>query len=149
MKYIVSLVLVLAIGVSTFAQTKAKNAKPLPIPSDANCIAMANNTLGTLADAVIRKDFTDMYKSCAKAWKQKITINQLAAAFDGFVKNEIDLTTSLHTRPSFVEKPFIDKQGALNIYLKYPTEPVPTLSKCRYLTENRKWKLIGLDVQLK
>jgi len=149
MKYSIALLLVFISVGGVFGQTKAKSQKPLPLPSDVECATMANNTLGTLADAVIRKDFTDMYKSCAKAWKQKISIDQLAAAFDGFVKNEIDLTTSLHARPSFVEKPFIDKQGALNIYLKYPTEPVSTLSKCRYITENKKWKLIGLDVQLK
>jgi hypothetical protein len=149
MKYIVSLVLILILGGSAFAQSKTKSAKPLPLPSDTQCATMANNTLGILADAVIRKDFTDMYKSCAKAWKEKITINQLAAAFGGFVKNEIDLTTPLHTRPSFVEKPSIDKQGVLTVYLKYPSEPVSTFSKCRYLTENKKWKLVGLDVQLK
>lgn len=149
MKYCIALLLVYITVGGVFGQTKAKSQKPLPLPTNVECATMANNTLGTLADAVIRKDFTDMYKSCAKAWKQKMTINQLAAAFDGFVKNEIDLTTSLHTRPSFVEKPSIDKQGVLTVYLKYPTEPVPTLSKCRYLTENKKWKLIGLDVQLK
>jgi hypothetical protein len=140
MKYIVALLLLIfAYGAS--AQTKTKREKPLALPSD--------NTLGILADAVIRKDFTDMYKSSAKAWRQKITIEQLAAAFDGFVKNEIDLTMALHTKPSFVEKPYIDKQGVLNIYLKYPSQPVTTHSKSRYLTENKKWKLIGLDVQLK
>jgi len=149
MKYFLSLLIVLITvsGASLFANTKRE--KPLPVPSNTPCPTMANNTLGILADAVIRKDFTDMYKSCAKAWKEKITINQLAKAFDSFVKNEIDLSTSLHTRPSLVEKPYIDKQGVLTVYLKYPTEPVPTLSKCRYLTENKTWKLIGLDVQLK
>lgn len=149
MKYVIRLLVLLVTvsGVSLHAKTKLE--KPLPLPSNTQCATMANNTLGILADAVIRKDFTDMYKSCAKAWKEKITINQLAKAFDSFVKNEIDLSTSLHTRPSLVEKPFIDKQGVLTVYLKYPTEPVPTLSKCRYLTEKKKWKLIGLDVQLK
>jgi hypothetical protein len=149
MKYCIAFLLVFITVGGSFAQTKTKSQKPLPLPSNVECATMANNTLGILADAVIRKNFTDMYKSCAKAWKQKVTIDQLAAAFDDFVKNEIDLTTSLHTRPSFVEKPSIDKQGVLTVYLKYPTEPVPTLSKCRYLTENKKWKLIGLDVQLK
>lgn len=149
MKYIIGVLLVLITASGVFAQTKAKREKPLPLPSEADCKYMGNMTLGVLADAVIRKNFSDMYKSSAKAWKEKITINQLAAAFDDFVKNEIDLTTSLHTRPSFVEKPYIDKQGVLNISLKYPTEPVPTLSTCRYLTEKKKWKLIGLDVQLK
>lgn len=149
MKYFITLLLVFIAASGALAQSKPKLEKPLPLPSEVDCKSMANMTLGVLADAVIRKDFTDMYKSCAKAWKEKITINQLATAFDGFVKNEIDLTTSLHTRPTFVEKPYIDKQGVLNIYLKYPTEPVPTLSKCRYLTESKKWKLIGLDVQLK
>lgn len=148
MKYIVALLLLIfAYGAS--AQTKTKREKPLALPSEAICIGMANNTLGILADAVIRKDFTDMYKSSAKAWREKITIEQLAAAFDSFVKNEIDLTMALHTKPSFVEKPYIDKQGVLNIYLKYPSQPVTTHSKSRYLTENKKWKLIGLDVQLK
>lgn len=148
MRYIVGILLIFCAISSAYAQ-KAKRETPLPLPSEYDCKYMGNMTLGTLADAVIVKDFSAMYKSLAKAWRQKITVPQLAAAFDEFVANEIDLTISLHTRPTFVEKPMIDSQGVLNIHLTYPTKPVPTITKCRYLTENKQWKLIGLDVQLR
>lgn len=120
----------------------------LEVPSEKDCIMMANTSMGVLADAVIRKNFGDLYKFIAKRWSKQITKKQLAQAFTGFVKNQVDLTMALHTKPKFTSAPAIDSLGILQINLEYPTKPVKTVAAMRYLQEKNSWKLCGLSVNL-
>jgi hypothetical protein len=151
---IVFLILVsfLAFGFQVQDSTKKTytvSGMTLMVPSVDDCKRMANNTMGALADAVIRKDFSDMYnKFIAKAWKKSITKKQLADAFQSFVDNEVDLTMALHTRPKFTSSPDIDSLGILHFELEYPTKPVKTVSGMRFLQEKNNWRLCGLSVNL-
>jgi hypothetical protein len=121
----------------------------LVVPSDADCKEMANNTIGTLADAIINKDFSEMYKTfIAKKWRENITQKQLADAFQSFIDNDIDLTMALHTKPKFTSAPAIDSLGVLNFGVEYATKPVKTVASMRFLQEKSNWKLCGLSVNL-
>jgi hypothetical protein len=124
----------------------SKQPDVLTVPSERDCKTMANNTLGVFADAVITKDFRAFHKFIAKKWSTSITVKQLREAFKDFIEHDIDMTIPLHTRPQFLEEPNIDSLGVLNFYLMYPTEPVKTVTKMRFLQEDKKWKLIGLNI---
>jgi hypothetical protein len=120
-----------------------------PLPSDKEAKQLAQRTLSDFSDAVVAGSFTDFYDSVSRAWQNQLTRGQLQRAFQPFLDKKIDLSSVRDVEPIFDAAPVINTDGLLVLRGHVPTSPLQTIFHLKYAYELPKWKLFGIDVQLK
>lgn len=110
--------------------------------------ALVNQSILMLADAIVKRDFTDFYNYTSNMWQSQTTKEELLVAFKEFIDKEIDLIHTQNTTLT-IKDIQIDLQNALNIDAEWDTKPVRTVGNFRYVKEGDNWKLIGVAVNLK
>jgi hypothetical protein len=117
-------------------------------PSEDVAKALVNQSILMLADAIVKRDFTDFYNYSSNMWQSQTSKEALLVAFKEFIDKEIDLIHTQNTTLT-IQPPQVDLQNALNIDAEWNTKPVRTVGNFRYVKEGGEWKLIGIAVNLK
>ncbi len=118
------------------------------LPGDPELASMTSSALRLLGRAINTKDFRDFYNACSKMWQGQTTPEALKEAFKSFIDQNLDLSVIEGKTPEFAGKPSIDNSGRLILKGSYPVQPVRLNFTLKYITENKEWKLIGVNVSM-
>ncbi len=118
------------------------------VPGDPELAGMTNSALRLLGQAIKAKDFREFHGACSKLWQGQTTPEALKEAFKSFIDQNLDLSVIEGKTPEFAEKPSIDSSGRLILKGSYPVQPAKINFTLKYITENKEWKLIGVNVSM-
>lgn len=121
----------------------------LEIPGDEELIEMTRNTMIELGLAVLNNNFDNFYASISFAWQAETSPKELSQAFSAFVEKDIDLTNTDSTGIVISKKPIISENGFLEFEVIYPARPQKAHIGLKYIHENMKWELIGIEIDFK
>ena len=137
-------ILILALSLAlTFGSRAAE------VPSETELKKLTDASLLSFNSAVQKKDFTEFYKSTAKAWQEQMTPDKMKAAFQTFIDQKFDVSSILkEMKPTFKPAAAIDSDGVLVVRCSYPVEPAKLSFDLKYHKEPGEvaWKLIGFHV---
>lgn len=111
--------------------------------------ALADNSMADFAAGVKARDFAEFYRNIAQLWQEQTTIEELAASFQTFSDQQIDLSVLRGMTPVFTETPAINAQDWLTLEGTYPTQPSVVYFTLKYLFEAPYWKLVGININVK
>ena len=120
-----------------------------PMPDEQTIRQLALETLLKFNDAIARNSFDQFYENVSRAWQAQLTIGQLQRAFQPFVDKKVNIAHIADAEPSLKPPPHINTDGLLVISGEYPTEPYRVVFTLKYNYELPKWRLFGIDVQLR
>jgi hypothetical protein len=118
------------------------------VPPDAELKSMALSSLLAFNDGVQKKDFSDFYEQVAKLWQDQTTPEKLKEAFGEFIEKDLDISSVKKVQP-VLEPSKINSDDVLLVTGYYPTEPHRVHFRLKYLEEEGKWKLVGINVDTK
>lgn len=118
-------------------------------PAAEELAALATESVLSLNRSIVTGDFSSFYGDISELWRAQTDASELAAAFQAFVDNEIDLGAVGSLEPVFDSEPAIDSDGVLELSGYYPTTPVRVVFGLRYVRESTGWELLGIQVDLK
>lgn len=119
------------------------------VPFDSILGNMARETLLDFNKAVQAKDFTNFHKNISKVWQKQITPAKLKEVFQAFIDNNIDLSEIATLDPDIDEGADINGDGVLAFKGSFPTKPNKVFFELKYILESGKWKLLGINVNVK
>jgi hypothetical protein len=118
------------------------------VPAAAVLRKMVNEVLLDFNAAVQAKDFTAFYEKTSDTWKQQITAEEIQAAFQAFIDQNVDIGPIRDVTPQ-IASATIDDEGALVITGHYPTQPAQVHFALRYVDEDEGWKLLAINVNVR
>jgi G:T/U-mismatch repair DNA glycosylase len=119
------------------------------IPSDDQLKQLVQKTMLDFALAIKARDFTGFYSNIAQLWQARTTKEELANIFKSFSDQNIDLTVLQELNPIFTKNPQLTDEGVLVLQGRYPTKPSVVSFMLKYVSEESKWKLVGINVEIK
>jgi len=124
------------------------------IPSDAELQNLVQITLQDFTDAVEAGDFSDFRETGSKAFQQQFSTEKLNATFIQFVTLKMAIVPMIRSTaamsPSYSPLPNISQERrnkTLNVKGVYNTSPNPMNFTLKYLIEDERWKLIGIEIR--
>jgi len=124
------------------------SAKP-DIPETGILKLLVAESVHDLALAINARDFTPLYNSISRFWKNQTTAEELKQGFAAFINQKIDLTAVKGVEPVFDKVPIINEQDVLELAGYFPTKPAMVYFKLGYTYEHPDWKLVGIDINVK
>lgn len=122
---------------------------PPAVPPADEVAALATRSVLSLNRSIVAKDFSLFHGEISGLWRAQTTPGELAAAFQAFVDNEIDMGAVGSLEPVFDAEPSIDADGVLTLSGHYPTTPVQVVFRTRHIREGASWELLGIQIDLK
>jgi hypothetical protein len=119
------------------------------LPSDKELKALALDSLLAFNVAIQTKSFESFHGQIAKLWQKEVTPEKLLEIFQSFIDKEIDIAPIAKLEPAFEGTPAINEDGLLMIKGAYPMKPSKVLFELKYIQENERWKLVGINVHVK
>lgn len=123
-------------------------ASTVEIPPDAELQRLTSESIGLLAEAVNRNDFSGFRAYISRLWQSQVTEEQLREAFKEFTEKRIDLTPLKNETPVFSQKPALDENGVLNLRGYYATSPDQVRFELSFIYEHPQWKLSSIGLHL-
>ena len=120
-----------------------------PAPPAAEAGRMALVSMLAFNAAIQSQSFDTFYLGIAKLWQEQITAAKLLDIFQSFIDAKIDLAGINDVSPVFATAPAVNSDGVLLLDGYYPTTPKKVYFKLKYVNEDRTWKLIGVNVNVK
>ena len=120
---------------------KITSQSTLGLPGQEEAAKLAEQSILSLAYAIINKDFNEFYESIATVWKEQTNPEELQAAFREFIDKEIDLTVIKGIMPEFDGTPGIDEQRILYLIGAYSVDSGTISFNLQFFQERNKWKL--------
>lgn len=139
-------------GIQTNADDKKEKIaeKPISMVLDENHLKLLiQESILVFADSVNQKSMSKLYDHMSLFWRERTNIGELDKAFTPFYQAEIDLTILKSFTPVFDKKPKMTEQGEIILEGHYETTPSVVYFKNIYIKENGKWKLSGINVNIK
>jgi Ca2+-binding EF-hand superfamily protein len=119
------------------------------MPPESELTEMAHRSVSLLANALMKDDFSEFYKSISKRWQAQTSRDDLRKAFSVFIEKKIPLTVVEGKKPEFTETPKFDNDGVLILEGRYLTEPFRVLFRLEFLNEEAQWRLQAINVETK
>jgi hypothetical protein len=127
----------------------AKEDAPQAVPSSEEANRMVLASLLAFNEALQAKSFETFHAGISNLWQEQITPAKLLEVFKPFIDAEINLAPIKPLTPVFKSPPAINEDGVLILEGDYPTEPSKVYFTLKYVSENKAWKLIGVNVNVK
>ena len=118
------------------------------ISPDAALQTLTVESMGWLAEAIQKNDFSDFHQRISRLWQGQITADELKQVFASFVENRIDLTALQGQTPVFSPAPALDDDGILQLEGYYPDGQTRVFFRLKFIYEHPQWKLLGINVRL-
>ncbi len=119
------------------------------LPDNTKLVALIDTSLLKFAESVNAKDFSAFHSHIAYIWQKQTSIEQFKQIFQPFVDKEINMLPAINSyTPIFEPLPIINEEDILVVQGHYPTQPQLQF-KLKYIYEGIKWKLMGINVDIK
>jgi hypothetical protein len=119
------------------------------VPSTEESARLVLTSLLFFNEAIQAKSFDTFHGRISKIWQDQITPAKLLEIFQPFIDAKIDLAGIKPIAPVFKSPPAINSEGVLVLEGQYPTTPNKVYFTLKYVSENKAWKLIGVNVNVK
>lgn len=143
-------------GIQTEKESKTITTpveKPTPVtvttPSKETLIPLIHESTMLFAQSVNEKSMSKLYNYISNFWRKRTSVKALDKAFDPFYKAGLDLTVLEGITPVLDKQVKITKEGEMIIEGHYPTSPSVIHFRNIYLKENGKWKMSGININIK
>ena len=127
--------------------TTTPSAPPAPPAAEAGRMALVS--MLAFNAAIQSQSFDTFHLGIAKLWQEQITAAKLLDIFQSFIDAKIDLAGINDVSPIFATAPAVNSDGVLLLEGYYPTTPKKVYFKLKYVNEDRTWKIIGVNVNVK
>ena len=127
----------------------AGHATTSKVPPAGKLKTLARDSILTFNQAVQAKDFTAFHKSIAEMWREEITPERLKSIFQGFIDQQVDLSSIGQAEPAFEPAPSVDDDEVLTLAGRYPLSSDELHFRLKYVNEKSAWKLICIKVDVK
>jgi len=117
-------------------------------PSELEQVRLVRASTTQFADAVQRRDFTEMHRRISGVWQRQITAEQMQTTFKSFSDSGANFNLLNDLQPT-INAAAYDSDGAFVIEGTYPTKPSTFTFRYRYVFEGVDWKLVGLYANVK
>ena len=109
---------------------------------------MSIDTLKSFNEAVLSGSFDNFYKNISPTWKKQITPGKFEEIFATAISKKIDITPKSGETISYSPKPFVNKDGLLEITGNYESAKAGKINfNLKYLKEGSDWKLFGIKFE--
>jgi hypothetical protein len=136
--WIVALLAMIAVSLSP--------ALAIDLPSDDDQDVLIRTTLMTFNDANMTGDYTVLFAKASKQFQAQLSVEKLAAAFEGFRKNELFFEEVVTADYDSSEKAKLDGEGALVLAGVFKTDDMQVKYKLRFVQNSKVWKVLGINV---
>jgi hypothetical protein len=119
------------------------------IPAENELIEMTNRSVLSLAEAIVKDDFTDFYNSVSNLWQNQTNPGEIRNTFKQFIEQNIDMRAIKNLAPVYKKDPYLDSNSLLIVEGYYPTTPSQVHFNLKYIFEPPEWKLFGIYVNTK
>lgn len=119
------------------------------LPDAKNIERLVRDTLLAFDDAIAKRSFKEFYEGVSDKWKEQLTAGQLDRAFQPYIEHQYRISGVKDLHPIFDLPPAIDADGLMIVSGIYETKPFRTVFSMKFYYELPKWKLFGLDVNLR
>lgn len=130
-------------GVSQAAPEEAS------LPSREEAAELVQQTTRDFAAAINANDFSSLHAQTAHEFQEQISLEKMAEIFGEFVEQKIDLSPLENLEPLFTTDPAVTAGGEMLLEGYYPSTPSRAYFTYRYIWRDKKWQLLGLNVNLK
>ncbi len=132
-------------GERTFASRESTRGTAL---SQDQMRQLAKDTLLQFNNAVQQKDFAAFHANVATPFAAQVTPQQMRQAFGSFIERNANISAIKDASAILQPGPSINERGVLNLSGFFPVQPQPVYFQNKYVWQDRKWKLLSIDVQL-
>jgi len=133
------------VGRATELIDPSKNLPPTP----AQAAALTKKTILAFNHSVQDQDFTTFYDGASNIWKNQTSPKRLLAAFEPFIANGVNLAGIEGVEPVFDMPLDVDVGGILMIQGHFETTPLMVFFTLRFYYEMPRWRVFGLEIQLR
>jgi hypothetical protein len=119
------------------------------IPARNELIEMTNRSVMSLAEAIVKDDFTDFYNSVSQLLQSQVSPGELRNKFKQFIEQNIDMRGIRSVTPNYSKEPYLDSSNLLILEGYYPTTPLQVHFNLKYIYEYPEWRLFGIYVTVK
>jgi len=130
-------------------QTSTEKNSIVQLPSEGASVKLVKESIAQFAQAVNKKDMADFRRFTAKAFQKEVSTAKLNSAFKSFMDMETDFTVLDRMKPVIDPKPVRKENGTLHLEGYYETSPSKFYYTLVYVQEEKIWKLISINVELK
>jgi hypothetical protein len=121
----------------------------MPAVPDANeSIVLVKDTIRHFARAVNNKDMGKFHTFASQAFQKEVSVAKLNRAFKSFMDMNIDFMVLDSMKPVLDPKPVLNN-GILVIRGYYETSPKKLYYDLSYIRENKQWKLLNMNIEIK
>jgi hypothetical protein len=145
-----ALVLALALGGQSYAQTPAPQPPPSQVvmPDAEKIVLLLRTTLITLNDALQSGNFTVLRDMGAPGFRDANAAAKLSQSFSDLSSKGVDLSPVSIIAPQLTEAPGLDQsKGMLHLKGYFPGTPVQINFEMLYQAVDGRWRMFGLSVQ--
>jgi hypothetical protein len=138
--WIVALLAMIAISLSP--------ALAVEIPSEDDQDVLVRTTLMTFNDANMAGNYSVLFAKASRQIQTQTSVEKLAAAFEGFRKNELFFEDVITADYDSREKAVIDGEGALVLAGVFKTDDWQVKYRLRFIQNSKIWKMLGINVDV-
>jgi len=118
------------------------------VPGAGKLKKLAGQAVQELNISILTRDFEPFHKYISKTWRDRITAEDLQAAFQGYIDAGVDMSGADGVSPVFDEEPVLGEDGRLSLVGHFPTSPRKVHFKMSFIKEHKDWRLSGIGVEL-
>jgi len=118
-------------------------------PSEAELRALVGGELAGLQRALNTGSMQEFHAHLAQAWRERATAKGLETAFSSVRDSGFDLAQVEKLVPLYDPAPYVDPEGLLVAAGYYPSAPLRLFFSLKFASEEGRWRLYGLDMQLR
>jgi len=119
------------------------------VPSQEEQRSLVRENMHFFALSVKEHSMEKVYNKLSNAWKRQWTLDRFEKTFSSFYSLGNQLMVIDQVAPKFPDNATINKEDLLIIKGIYPTQPKQVFFEHKYIFEGLKWKLVGLEVEVK
>ena len=129
------------------ATAPAATAQPtVGVPPPETLLALVRINLLALDSAIKTENFSVLRAMSAPELQQKLSVEQLSAAFTNLRAQRLDLTAVAIVTPEITETPVVLQNNILRLVGAFPTNPMQLKFEMLFQPSNGMWRMLGMNV---
>lgn len=125
------------------------------VPSKQKVESLVKETMSDFADAVEKRDFSDLYEKASIDFQNTYTVEEMEKAFKSYTDQRSlvvpILRKAANTDAKFTSDPVIRREKGLSILVaegEFPTKPYKVRYDYEYVRRDGEWKLLKLVINI-
>lgn len=129
-------------------ENKPVHTNKSEVPDTRESMMLVKNTIRHFARAINNKDMSKFHMFVSQTFQKEVSITKLNSVFKSFMDMNIDFMVLDTMKPVLDPQPVLNN-GILVIRGYYETSPKRLYYDLSYIRENKQWKLLNMNIEIK